>query len=123
MTRAAATSEAAILRAIQLELGSMFDVRVLRNNVGKARDPSTGQVVQFGTPGMTDLLVLLLGGAVIWMEVKSETGKLRPDQETFRDVVQRLGHRWCVVRSAGEARNIVEHALWQEKQIRGGGAR
>jgi hypothetical protein len=50
-------TEAAILRAILAALGARADVRLFRNDVGRAVDPSTGAYVTFGLcVGSSDLI-------------------------------------------------------------------
>lgn len=52
-------------------------------------------------PGFADLLVLSQG-RVLFLEVKSRTGRLRPAQEAFRDEVTRQGFAWALVRSVDD---------------------
>jgi len=49
-------------------------------------------------PGFADLVVLSQG-KVMFLEVKSSTGTLRPAQEAFRDAVTQQGFAWALVRS------------------------
>ncbi len=53
-------------------------------------------------PGFADLIVLS-EGRVLFLEVKSKTGHLRPAQEAFRDAVQALGFAWALVRTVDDA--------------------
>jgi hypothetical protein len=52
-------------------------------------------------PGFADLIVIS-GGRVLFLEVKSETGRLRKSQEVFRDTVWRRASagRWSAVDDA-----------------------
>lgn len=103
--------EAQLLRDIQLALGARRGIRVFRMNVGKARDPITGQVVTFGTPGMGDLLVLV-GARYLWLELKGATGRQRPAQRAFQDTVRgELQGRYEVVRTVEQAVRAVEGAM------------
>jgi VRR-NUC domain len=52
--------------------------------------------------GFTDLIVLS-DGRVLFLEVKSKTGRLSPAQETFRDAVRAQGFAWALVRSVEDA--------------------
>ncbi len=52
--------------------------------------------------GFADLIVLS-GGRVLFLEVKSETGRLRKSQEVFRDIVCAQGFGWALVRSVDDA--------------------
>jgi hypothetical protein len=53
-------------------------------------------------PGFADLIVLS-GGRVLFLEVKSPTGRLRPEQRAFREEVQAQGFGWALVRSLDDA--------------------
>jgi hypothetical protein len=48
-------------------------------------------------------LVVLAQGQVVFLEVKSPSGRLRPAQEAFRDDVIRQGFGWALVRSVDDA--------------------
>ena len=52
--------------------------------------------------GFADLIVIC-GGRVLFLEVKSETGRLRKSQEVFRDTVCAQGFGWALVRSVDDA--------------------
>ena len=53
-------------------------------------------------PGFADLMVIS-GGRVLFLEVKSQTGRLRKSQEVFRDTVCAQGFGWALVRSVDDA--------------------
>lgn len=53
-------------------------------------------------PGFADLMVIS-DGRVLFLEVKSPTGRLRPAQESFRDAVRAQGFGWALVRSVEDA--------------------
>lgn len=108
-------SESHILAQIQLALGSRPGIRLFRQNVGIARDPTTGQTVRFGVPGMADLLCLLAPPAVpaptfLWLEAKSQTGRLRPDQIRFRDFIAAFAgpNHYAVARSVEDAEAAIQ---------------
>ena len=52
--------------------------------------------------GFADLIVLS-ERRVLFLEVKSATGRLRPAQVAFRDTVQTQGFAWALVRSVDDA--------------------
>jgi hypothetical protein len=52
--------------------------------------------------GFADLIVIS-GGRVLFLEVKSETGRLRKSQEVFRDTVCAQEFGWALVRSVDDA--------------------
>ena len=47
--------------------------------------------------GMPDLTVLLPGGKVLWLELKSSKGKLSKAQELFKKRCELLGHLYAVL--------------------------
>jgi hypothetical protein len=53
-------------------------------------------------PGFADLLVIS-EGRVLFLEVKSAKGRLRPQQDAFRDAVLAQGFSWALVRSVDDA--------------------
>ncbi len=56
--------------------------------------------------GVSDLVVVL-ENAVIFMEVKSESGRQSKNQKWFQSVVEHLGHTYIIVRNVAD----VERAL------------
>lgn len=52
--------------------------------------------------GFADLMVMS-GGRVLFLELKAPKGRLRPDQEAFRDAVLAQGFGWALVRSLDDA--------------------
>jgi hypothetical protein len=52
--------------------------------------------------GFADLIVIS-GGRVLFLEVKSTKGRLRPAQDAFRDTVCTQGFSWALVRSVDDA--------------------
>ena len=52
--------------------------------------------------GFADLIVIS-DGRVLFLEVKSQTGRLRKSQEVFRDTVCAQGFGWALVRSVDDA--------------------
>jgi len=52
--------------------------------------------------GFADLMVIC-DGRVLFLALKAPKGRLRPDQETFRDAVLAQGFGWALVRSLDDA--------------------
>jgi len=52
--------------------------------------------------GFADLMVIS-GGRVLFLEVKSQSGRLRKSQEVFRDTVCAQSFGWALVRSVDDA--------------------
>ena len=68
-------------------------------------------------PGFADLIVLS-GGRVLFLEVKSKTGRLRPSQVIFRDAVQAQGIGWALVRSVEDALGaLADHGFTTRVQV------
>jgi len=98
--------ETRIQQEILLRLGARRGIRVFRMNTGMAVDPSTGQRVRFGTPGMADILVLIRD-RYVWLEVKTATGRQSEPQRNFQAAVRSIGGVCEVVRSADEADGVI----------------
>lgn len=82
-------------------------LQVLRLNAGKVKvNGGWMQLVPAGTPDLMAMNVET--GEVSFIEVKNETGKLRPEQRTFaKDNLKRFTHG--VARSVEEAREIIKN--------------
>jgi hypothetical protein len=55
------------------------------------------------TAGVADLCVMLSGGRVIWLELKTAKGRQTPKQKGFQDICNRLSHVYVLARSFDEA--------------------
>lgn len=99
-------TESEIQNKIRLALGSRPDVRLFRNHVGVVKD-ERGQVHSFGLrKGSSDLI----GWVRIWhiavflsIEVKTATGRIRPEQQQWIKNVNESGGIAFVARSESEA--------------------
>lgn len=113
-------SETAIQQRIRLALGKLPWVRMFRNNVGKLPDPRTGRWVDFGVGGkgggdllgwrtitVTPEMVGQRVAQFVSLEVKTATGRVRPEQENWRRVVEQCGGLAAVVRSEEDALRIM----------------
>lgn len=108
-------SERDILTAIRIALGDDPDVVLWRNNVGQAT-ASTGHTVRYGLAvGSGDLIGMVRAGPwqparFLSLEVKTATGRVRPEQQRWRDLVIARGGVAAVVRSVEDARSVVAQA-------------
>lgn len=67
---------------------------------------ANGTPVQIGVPGLPDSLALLPNGRAVFMEFKTNKGRLREDQKRFIEELKKLGYEAYVVRSKEEAEKI-----------------
>lgn len=98
-------SEANIQNEIMIAL-SQAGCLVWRNNTGVLKD-KTGRPIKFGLcKGGSDLIGITKDGRFLAVECKTATGRIRPEQLTFIDAVQKAGGRAGVARSVDEALDI-----------------
>lgn len=98
-------SEANIQNAIMIAL-SQAGCLIWRNNTGVLKD-ANGRPVKFGLcKGSADLIGICADGTFLAVEVKSATGRVRPEQETFIAAVNRAGGRAGIARSVDDALRI-----------------
>ena len=101
-----ADAQRAIVQALRVALPRDAIIHHCANEVTEAG--SRGQIRQSILVGMgvragfADLM-LISGGRVLFLEVKSKTGRLRKSQEVFRDTVCAQGFGWALVRSVDDA--------------------
>ena len=99
-------AQRAIVQALRVALPRDAIVHHCANEV--TEPGSRGQIRQSILVGMgvhagfADLIVIS-GGRVLFLEVKSQTGRLRKSQEVFRDTVCAQGFGWALVRSVDDA--------------------
>ena len=58
-------------------------------------------------PGAADMIVVLDGGRVVFVEYKKETGKQSVRQRAFQERVEKLGHWYIIVRSVEELKKAL----------------
>ncbi len=95
-------SERQIQRRILLDLSDR-GLFVWRNETGAARSMDGKRVIRFGLPGSPDILGLAPGGRALGVEVKTATGKQRPDQAAFQKAFEAAGGLYILARSPEEA--------------------
>ena len=98
-------SEANIQNEIMVAL-SQAGCLIWRNNTGVLKD-KTGRPIKFGLcKGGSDLIGVAKDGRFLAVEVKTATGRVRPEQVAFIDAVRRAGGRAGVARSVDDALSI-----------------
>lgn len=100
------TTESLIQNQIRVGL-SQAGYMVFRANVGKVKT-ADGRFFDTGLPkGFCDLFGFKPDGQVFFIEVKNETGRVRPEQRKFMEVMASRGALVGVARSVEDALKIV----------------
>ncbi len=97
-------AERDIKHAIREALGSAPSIVVWNNPCGfdHVKNAHYGLIV-----GASDLIGIRDDGRFVALEVKTERGRLRPEQTLFLDLIRRMNGIAAVVRSPAEARKAV----------------
>jgi hypothetical protein len=115
-----ANAETTLQQQIRLAVGTRSDLRLFRNSVGSLPDPRTGRLVTFGLArGSADLIGWrtvtitpeMVGQRIAVftsIEVKTPTGRLRPEQQAWLGAVRGAGGIAGVARSVADAVTILE---------------
>ena len=108
-------TEAQILKAILQLLGRHPKVaRAWRVNSGtfaeQNRDGTTRYIRANSQRGMSDIMGILRDGRTLAIEVKSATGRMRPGQQEFLDLITAAGGVAGVCRSVDDAVQLLERA-------------
>ena len=93
-------TESRLVHEIMREVGKY--AAVYRCNSGSVKLPN-GKRFNGMPAGFSDVMAVLPGGRVAFIEVKTENGKLSPQQEAFITKMQGQGAIAGVVRSVDEA--------------------
>ena len=100
------TTESLIQNQIRVGL-SKAGHAVFRINVGKVK-MQNGRWFETGAPkGFPDLFGFRPDGKIFFIEVKNETGRVRPEQKIFIEQMQKRGALAGVARSVEDAMEIV----------------
>lgn len=116
-----ADSQRAIVQALHFALPRDAIVHHCANEVTEAGPRGARRqaiLVGMGVhSGFADLIVIS-GGRVLFLEVKSQTGRLRKSQKVFRDKVCAQGLSWALVRSVDDALGaLADHGFTCRVQI------
>lgn len=114
-----ANAETTLQQQIRLALGTHPQTRLFRNQVGSLPDPRTGRLVTFGLArGSADLIgwrTITVTADMVGqrlavftsIEVKTPTGRVRPDQTAWLSAVQAAGGIAGIARSVPDALQLV----------------
>ena len=96
----------------------VFAFSVPNELLGKSqRSGGMSRMIKFRNMGLTagvaDLICLLPGGRVFFMEVKTPTGRQSENQKSFEDRVRGLGFDYHIARSIEDAKKIMEDKKWK----------
>lgn len=95
--------ETVIQNQILLALGAMPGVRVWRNQVGLFYT-ADGRPIRVGVVGAADISGLLAPhGRRLEIEVKTPTGRQRPEQRKYQAMIESLGGLYIVARCVEDA--------------------
>ena len=110
-----ANAETTLQQQIRLAIGTRPEARIFRNQVGSLPDPRTGRLVTFGlAKGSADLIGWrtitvtpdMVGSRLAIftsIEVKTPTGRVRPEQQAWLQTVQQAGGIAIIARSVPDA--------------------
>jgi hypothetical protein len=101
----------AVVAALKLELRGRG--KVLRLNAGKIvlGTGNDRRMLAGVEPGTPDLLVMLPGGRTLWLELKTETGRVTDTQRAWHEAAHALGHDVIVCRSVHYALQVLRGYL------------
>ena len=92
-----------------------------RNNTG-AVQIAPGRFMRFGKKGSSDIIGVLPDGRALFVECKSQKGRLSPEQKKFIDDVKNLGCLACCVRGWKELDQILRQEGYISDPLFQGGA-
>jgi hypothetical protein len=116
-----ANAETTLQQQIRLAVGINPDARIFRNQVGSLPDPRTGRLVTFGLArGSADLIgwrTVTITQAMVGtrlavftsIEVKTPTGRIRPEQQAWLEAVHHAGGIAGIARSVTDAQALLSN--------------
>lgn len=114
VSRKKTQEETKLQKLIMQALGALPGVVVYRNNVGVAQFGDAKVAYGVGGNGAPDLFCEVLRDGLwiaVWMEVKTETGTLEPDQVTWHAAARKMHRNVCVVRSITQSFAVIDDVV------------
>jgi 4-aminobutyrate aminotransferase-like enzyme len=84
--------------------GKLFEIN---NNSENAREGMKHKCMG-RVKGVADMCLLAPDGVTVFLEFKTETGTQSPAQKEWERTITAAGHRYCIVRSEQEFRNLIK---------------
>jgi len=78
----------------------------IKNNSGGFKTEQ-GNFYRMGKIGSSDFIVAIGKGVTLWLEVKKPTTKQNDNQILFQEKIEKLGHKYYVVRSVDDVVAII----------------
>jgi hypothetical protein len=100
--------ESTLLAAIRQAVNADGRARLVRNSVGFDTEARVRYGLGIGSPDLVG--VLIPTGRAIGLEVKTSSGRVRPEQVAWIAAFRRAGGFACVVRSVDDALAAIDRA-------------
>ncbi len=105
---AESNAQVAIVAFLRAALPSNYRVFAIPNGRFEAKPNTIARLKREGlTPGMPDLCILRSDGWCAFLEVKSEAGRMSPEQIEFSDWMASQGGCCAVVRGVGDVQSVL----------------
>jgi len=103
--------EGEVVKAILDKYANSSRMRCWRVNTGAVRIGS--RFIRFGIKGQADIQGVLSGGRAVFIECKTATGRLRPEQLAFQRMVESMGALFVLARSVEDVDRALRVATTQ----------
>lgn len=100
--------QAAIVRYYRMQYPDRYEMLFSNHNNANSAQQGEKAKAQGRVAGVADLTYLQPNGKVVFIEVKTATGKQSPEQKKWQKLVEENGYRYEIVRSIDDAKKIFE---------------
>lgn len=106
-------SESQLLKSVMGRLAYIRGCHPMRLNAGTTilGKGASRRAIKGCEPGTPDVMVMLPGGSVVWLEIKTPKGRVSKVQLAWHAMAAKMNHTVHVVRSVQEAVDAVEAAM------------